>query len=84
MDYNNNTYITILHSDCELLGLQGENKTNTDKTICILEYTQNETIPNNILDKIINTYNHQEAIQIVNSLEWVNVSPYNPVINKVI
>lgn len=75
MEYNNNTYITIAHSTCESLGLEGNHRTNNEGTICILEFSQGEIIPENIQEHIIDTYTHQQALELVQDNEWVTELP---------
>lgn len=70
MAYNNNTYITISHSTCDSLGLTGNHRTNNDGTICIIEYSQGEEIPLNVLNNLIDTYTHEEVLLLVSQTEW--------------
>lgn len=70
MEYNNNTYITITHEKCEELGIKGNHRTNQNHTICILEFHENETIPPNILNAVINIMTHQQALELVETNEW--------------
>ena len=76
MEYNTNTYITIAHTTCEALGLDGNHRMNNEQTICILEFGEGETIPQDIQDNLIDTYTHQEALELVSSPEWVSELPF--------
>ena len=76
MEYNTNTYITIAHTTCEALGLEGTYRMNNEQTICILEFGEGETIPTEIAEHIINTYTHQEALALVDGAEWVSERPF--------
>jgi len=76
MEYNTNTYITIAHSTCEALGLEGTHRMNNEQTICILEFGEGETIPTNIQDNLIDTYTHQQALELVAGAEWVSELPF--------
>ena len=60
MEYNTNTYITIAHSTCEALGLEGTHRMNNEQTICILEFGEGETIPTEITD-----FNSEELSVVV-------------------
>ena len=75
MEYNNNTYKTISHSTCESLNLGENHRKNNEGPICILEFGQGETIPENIQEHIIDTYTHQQALELVQDSEWVSESP---------
>jgi len=72
MEYNNNTYITIAHTTCEALGLGETHRMNKEQTICILEFGQGEPIPAEIAEHVIDTYTHQEALELVAGAEWVS------------
>ena len=72
MEYNTNTYLTILHTDCEALNLTGNHRTTNDGTVCILEYPTLEAIPAEVAAVIIQTYTHQEALELVAGAEWVS------------
>lgn len=76
MEYNTNTYITIAHTVCEALGLGESHRKNNESTICILEFEQGETIPTEIVENIINTYTHQQALEFVQGAEWVSELPF--------
>lgn len=71
MEYNNSTYITLLTTDAEALGISGSNRKSNDGTITIVEYSDNETIPQEVADVVINTMTHQQAIELVDGVEWV-------------
>lgn len=70
MEYNNNTYITITHETCEALGLEGIHRMNNEQTMCIVEFHEGETIPQNVLNVVINTMTHQQALELVETNEW--------------
>ena len=76
MEYNTNTYITIAHTTCEALGLDGNHRMNNEQTICILEFGEGEVIPQDIQDNLIDTYTHQEALELVSSPEWTSELPF--------
>jgi hypothetical protein len=75
MEYNTNTYITIAHTTCEALGLNGNHRMNNEQTICILEFGEGEIIPQDIQDNLIDTYTHQEALELVSGSEWTSELP---------
>jgi hypothetical protein len=72
MEYNNNTYVTINHADCDALGLGENHRTTNDGTICIIEFGQGEQIPAEIQAVLLQTYTHQEALDLVSGAEWVS------------
>ncbi len=76
MEYNTNTYITIAHSTCEALGLEGTHRMNNEQTICILEFPQGGTIPTEISEHVIDTYTHQQALELVATPEWISERPF--------
>lgn len=76
MEYNTNTYITIAHTTCEVLGLDGNHRMNNEQTICILEFGEGETIPQDIQDNLIDTYTHQQALELVSGPEWTSELPF--------
>ena len=76
MEYNTNTYITIAHTTCEALGLEGTYRMNNEQTICILEFGEGETIPAEIAEHVIDTYTHQQALELVVGAEWVSERPF--------
>ena len=76
MEYNTNTYITIAHTTCEALGLDGNHRMNNEQTICILEFGEGETIPQDIQDNLIDTYTHQQALELVAGAEWTSELPF--------
>lgn len=76
MEYNTNTYITIAHTTCEALGLEGTHRMNNEQTICILEFGEGETIPTEITEHIIDTYTHQEALTLVSTPDWILDRPF--------
>lgn len=70
MDYNNRTYVTLLTSDAQALGLSESNRRSLDGTITITEYEQEEVIPQEVLNVVINTMTHQQALNLVSGEEW--------------
>ena len=72
MEYNTHTYITILHSDCIVLGLGSGHRKNIDETICILEFDNINVIPWPIYNKIIQAYSHQEILDLIETVGWVD------------
>jgi len=75
MEYNDHTYVTISHNDCETLNLgEGHRKNNAGDT-CILEFASIDAIPAEIAAVMIQTYNHQEALALVAGAEWVSEMP---------
>lgn len=70
MDYNNRTYVTLLTSDAQALGLSESNRRSLDGTITITEYEQGEIIPQEVVNLVINTMTHQEALSLVSGVEW--------------
>jgi len=75
MEYNNHTYITISHTDCEILNLGEGHRKNNDGSICILEFASIEAIPEDIAAVMLATYTHQEALELVSGPEWVTELP---------
>jgi hypothetical protein len=72
MEYNDHTYVTISHTDCETLNLgEGHRKNNSGDT-CILEFASIDAIPEEIAAVMLATYNHQEALALVAGAEWVS------------
>lgn len=71
MEYNNSTYITLLTTDAEALGISENNRKSNDGAITIVEYSENETIPQEVVDVVINSLTHQQAIELVDGVEWV-------------
>ena len=71
MEYNDHTYITISHTDCETLNLGEGHRQNNDGSICILEFASVESIPEDIAAVMLATYTHEEALELVSSSEWV-------------
>lgn len=70
MEYNQHTYVTILKSTCDTLGIEGNFRINNDKTIYILDFPEYEIIPENIQSNAINTYTHQQALALVSGEDW--------------
>ena len=70
MEYNQHTYITILCANCDALGISGNFRINNAKTIYILDFPEYEIIPQNILNNAINTYTHQQALELVLGVDW--------------
>ena len=75
MEYNTSTYITIAHTTCEMLGLGETHRMNNEQTICILEFGEGETIPAEIAEHVIDTYTHQQALELVAGAEWTSEFP---------
>ena len=76
MEYNDHTYITISHTDCELLNLGEGHRTNNTGEICILEFASIDAIPEEIAAVMLATYTHQEALALVETAEWVQEMPF--------
>ena len=76
MEYNNNIYLTISHENCETLGLGGPHRMNNNQDVCILEYASMESIPEDVSNLLIQTYTHQEALELVQNAEWVSEMPF--------
>jgi hypothetical protein len=75
MEYNDHTYITISHTDCETLNLGDGHRKNNDGSICILEFASVEAIPEDIAAVMLATYTHEEALELVSTSEWVQELP---------
>ena len=75
MEYNNSTYVTINHSDCQSLGLSETHRKNNDGTICIVEYPSIDAIPTEVSSVMISTYTHQQALELVSGPEWTSEMP---------
>jgi hypothetical protein len=58
------------------LGLEGNHRMNNEQTICILEFGEGEIIPQDIQDNLIDTYTHQEALELVSGPEWTSELPF--------
>jgi hypothetical protein len=71
MEYNSNIYVTISHNACETLNLGDNHRTSNDGSICIIEYTSTEDIPQEVQDVLIETLTHQQALELVATSEWV-------------
>ena len=76
MEYNSNTYLTIAHSDCEALGLGETHRTSNDGSICIMEFTSTDAIPEEIAALMLATYTHEQALALVAGAEWVKEMPF--------
>jgi len=76
MEYNSNTYLTIAHTDCEALGLDGTHRQNNTGEICIMEYPTVDAIPAEVAAIMLATYTHQEALALVATAEWVSELPF--------
>jgi len=70
MEYNDNIYVTILTINAVALGVSENKRKSNDGSITILEYSKDEIIPQNILNVVINTMTHQEALQLIISDSW--------------
>ena len=76
MEYNNHTYITISHTDCETLNLgEGHRQNNTGDT-CIMEFASTDAIPEEIAAAMLATYTHEQALALVATAEWVKEMPF--------
>lgn len=75
MDYNSNTYITLLTTDAVSLGISDNNRKSNDGTITILEYHTDEIIEQNVINVVINTMTHQQALNLVEANEWKSNFP---------
>ena len=75
MEYNDHTYITISHTDCETLNLGEGHRTSNDGSICIMEFASTDAIPEEIAAVMLVTYTHQEALALVAGAEWVQELP---------
>jgi hypothetical protein len=75
MEYNDHTYITISHTDCEALNLGEGHRTSNDGSICILEFASTDAIPEDIAAVMLATYTHEEALELVSGSEWVQEIP---------
>jgi len=75
MEYNSNVYLTIAHTDCDALGLDGTYRQNNSGDTCILEYPSMEAIPSEVSEVMIETYTHEEALALVVGSEWVATLP---------
>jgi hypothetical protein len=75
MEYNNNTYVTIPHTECENLGLGENHRKNNDGTLCILEYSSVDAIPTEVSSVMVSTYTHQQALELVSGPEWTSEMP---------
>lgn len=75
MDYNNNTYVTILTSDAILLGVNENKRKSNDENQMILEFHENQTIPQQILNVVISTMTHQEALSLMDTSNWLKTMP---------
>ena len=76
MEYNDHTYITISHADCEILNLGEGHRKNNASEICILEFTSVDTIPEDIAAVMLATYTHEQALALVAGAEWVKEMPF--------
>jgi len=75
MEYNSNTYLTITHSNCEALGLDGTHRQNNTGEICIMEYPTTDAIPTEVAALMLATYTHEQALELVAGSEWVSELP---------
>lgn len=75
MEYNTNTYLTITHTDCEVLGLGETHRTNNAGDICIMEFASFDAIPSEISTVMLATYTHEQALALVETVEWVKEMP---------
>jgi hypothetical protein len=75
MEYNSNIYVTISHNACETLNLGDNHRTSNDGSICIIEYTSTEEIPQEVQDVLIESLTHQQALEMVSTEEWTSQLP---------
>ena len=75
MDYNNNTYVTILTSDAILLGVNENKRKSNDENQTILEFHENQTIPQDVLNVVISTMTHQQALELMSTSNWLKTMP---------
>ncbi len=75
MEYNSNIYVTISHNSCETLGLGADHRTSNDGSICIVEYSSMEAIPQEVQDVLIEALTHQEALELVAGADWTSELP---------
>ena len=76
MEYNDHTYITISHTDCETLNLGEGHRTSNDGSICIMEFASTDVIPEEIAAVMLATYTHEQALALVAGAEWVKEMPF--------
>jgi len=76
MEYNDHTYVTISHDDCETLNLGDGHRTSNDGSICILEFASIDAIPEDIAAVMIATYTHEQALALVAGAEWTQELPF--------
>ena len=76
MEYNSNTYLTIAHSDCDALGLDGTYRQNNTGDTCIMEFASVDAIPEEIAAVMLATYTHEQALALVATAEWVSERPF--------
>jgi mannose-6-phosphate isomerase-like protein (cupin superfamily) len=75
MEYNSNIYVTISHNACVTLNLGDNHRTSNDGSICIIEYTSTEEIPQEVQDVLIESLTHQQALEMVSTEEWTSQLP---------
>jgi hypothetical protein len=75
MEYNSNIYVTISHNSCETLGLGTDHRTSNDGSICIVEYSSMEAIPQEVQDVLIEALTHEQTLELVAGSEWVSEMP---------
>jgi hypothetical protein len=75
MEYNSNVYVTISHTDCDSLGLGENHRKNNEGSVCILEFASVESIPSEVSAVILGTYTHQEALQLMEDVDWYKEIP---------
>jgi len=76
MEYNDHTYVTISHDDCETLNLGDGHRTSNDGSICILEFASIDAIPEDIAAVMLTTYTHEQALALVAGAEWTQEMPF--------
>jgi len=75
MEYNSNIYVTISHNSCETLNLGTDHRTSNDGSICIVEYSSMEAIPQEVQDVLIEALTHEQALELVASTDWTSELP---------
>ena len=75
MEYNSNIYVTISHNACETLNLGEGHRTSNDGSICIIEFSSMEAIPQEVQDVLIEALTHQQALELVATEEWTSQLP---------
>jgi len=72
--YNNSTYVTLAAINEQLLSISEGNRKSIDGTLTIVEYSEDETIPQEVLDVVISSLTHQQAVDLVETTEWKHIN----------